>query len=152
MDRRLNPYQCAHSEGIFDAASLDNVAKRAAATLLADDALGKHFVSWARDLEIVKRENDWNTLAPKRAEYGRRQVMVNIMGVRDVGPERTNYGAHATGGVNRVNDSCGNDKLIDKGLRRFELDGISEILSPRGRFVFGEVHRKWSNRPPGVLQ
>jgi hypothetical protein len=62
-----------------------HVIEAAVLAALTNPVRGEHYVGRARELQIVKRHDDRNVTVVKQAQNGRRDVMIDVVNVANIG-------------------------------------------------------------------
>lgn len=102
----------------------------------------QHFICRAGNLEIMQGEHTGNTVLSQREENRRRNMMVNIVQMRDLRLNLINKFLYLSGGLEGVGDLKCVEGFSRKGIFSSELNLIHEIILPLCRLILWVLHRE----------
>src|SRR5262245_52497118 len=129
MQKGLEHHDAAQSCRSFDAAEQQHIVYTMFAPF-ADPIGGEHVVGRARDLEVVKRHDDWNAALRQEAQDRRRYVMVNVVEVANLRTQFVEQLLELAACIERIDDFRAARERARYRIRFAELELVDEVRRP----------------------
>ena len=104
MRQRLDQHEPAQRDRILHAAVQQHVIDPAVLAFLADPVVRQHLVGWAGELQVMRRHHRRHAGALQGVEDRRRNVMVDVVSVGDVGRRGVHERAELPARLERIDD------------------------------------------------
>ncbi len=145
MHIRFDSAQDALGPRVLHAALQGRVVERAALATLTRGAVDVHGVGGADQLVVVHRQDRRYAVLREYSKDRRRELMVDVVQVRDVRTGVANERIELVRGFSRVeHTACRRDARPDAAVRA-QLDVRDEVLLVRSRLVVRILHGEWDH-------
>jgi hypothetical protein len=129
-----------------------HVVEAAVLAALTNPVGGQHAVCRASELEIMQRHDDRNATVVKQAQNGRRDVMIDVVDVANIGPCSLEQLPEIAPRFERVDDLRGASDVARYRIGLAEFDLVDELFVPFGLQILGVPHRERYDPPADLLE